>query len=216
MDDEVGQLLQASGPAAEEPERGVRGRPLALSHAARFLDAVDRGKGDLVLGGVLAGGLAQRLGRFLDVEQIVHDLEGESYVLAITGKRVELRFRGARVDGADADAGPQQSAGLGAMDGLQENRVGALPFPFEVGDLACHHASRRPGRGSQLQHHASPPAQVHAVRGGEHLESHGEQGVAGQDRHGFPEDLVAGGTAAPQVVVVECGQIVVDQGVGVD
>ena len=43
-----------------------------------------------------------------------------------------------------------------------------------------------------------------------------EQRVARENGHGFAEDLVAGGFAAAEIVVVESGQIVVDQRIGVD
>ena len=40
---------------------------------------------------------------------------------------------------------------------------------------------------------------------GDGLEGEGLQGVAGEDGDGFAEDLVAGGLAAAEVVVVEGG-----------
>ena len=51
---------------------------------------------------------------------------------------------------------------------------------------------------------------------GDGLEGEGLEGVAGEDGDGFAEDFVAGGLAAAEVVVVECGEVVVDEGVGVD
>ena len=53
------------------------------------------------------------------------------------------------------------------------------------------------------------------VEAGEHLEGAGLQRVAGQDGDGLAEGHVAGGLAAAQVVVVEGGQVVVDERVGV-
>ena len=43
-----------------------------------------------------------------------------------------------------------------------------------------------------------------------------QQSVAGQDGHGFAEFLVASGLPAAQIVVVQRGQIVVNQRIGVD
>ena len=54
-----------------------------------------------------------------------------------------------------------------------------------------------------------------AVESGNGVESEGLEGVAGEDGDGVTEDLVAGGLAAAEVVVVEGGQVVVDEGVGV-
>ena len=51
---------------------------------------------------------------------------------------------------------------------------------------------------------------------GDGLEGEGLEGVACEDGDGFAEDDVAGGLAAAKVVVVECGEVVVDEGVGVD
>ena len=50
----------------------------------------------------------------------------------------------------------------------------------------------------------------------EHLEGEGQQGVPGQNRHRFAEHFVARGPAAPEIVVVQRGQIVVDQRISVD
>ncbi len=50
----------------------------------------------------------------------------------------------------------------------------------------------------------------------QHLEGKREQRIARQNGHGVAEDFVVGGLAAPVVVVVECREIVVDQGIGVD
>ena len=51
---------------------------------------------------------------------------------------------------------------------------------------------------------------------GDGLEGEGLEGVAGEDGDGFAEDDVAGGLAAAEVVVVEGGEVVVDEGVGVE
>jgi len=48
------------------------------------------------------------------------------------------------------------------------------------------------------------------------LEREREQRVAGEDRHILSEDLVVGGLAAAEVVVVHAGQIVVDERHGMD
>ena len=50
----------------------------------------------------------------------------------------------------------------------------------------------------------------------QHLEGEREQRVARQNRHGVAENFVAGGNAAPQIVVIERGQIVVNQRIGVN
>jgi hypothetical protein len=42
------------------------------------------------------------------------------------------------------------------------------------------------------------------------------EGVAGEEGDGFAVDLVAGGDAAAQIVVIHAGEVVVDEGVGVE
>jgi hypothetical protein len=51
---------------------------------------------------------------------------------------------------------------------------------------------------------------------GDGLEGEGLERVAGEDGDGFAEDDVAGGLAAAEVVVVERGEVVVDERVGVE
>jgi hypothetical protein len=53
-------------------------------------------------------------------------------------------------------------------------------------------------------------------QGGEDFEGEGEEGVSGQQCYGFAELDVAGGESAAEVVVVESGEVVVDEGEGVD
>ena len=54
-----------------------------------------------------------------------------------------------------------------------------------------------------------------AVEAGEDFEGAGLQRVSGEDGDGFAEGHMAGGLAAAQIVVVERGQVVVDERVGV-
>ena len=103
------------------------------------------------------------------------------------------------------------------MDGLEQLRVGGLAFAFEIGHLAADHAAHGAGGGGQFGDHARPgDRRGTSFELREHLEGESEQRIAGEDGHGFAEDLVAGELAAAVVVVVERGEIVVDQRVGVD
>ena len=53
-------------------------------------------------------------------------------------------------------------------------------------------------------------------RRGHEAEGVGEQGVASENGGRLVEGLVAGGPPAPEIVVVHCGEVVVDEGIGVD
>ena len=86
---------------------------------------------------------------------------------------------------------------------------------LDVHVLAADHAAHR-DRGHEVAQGAQ-----HAVGGAVLLVQHeldglGEEAVAREDRHVLPEHDVAGGLAAAQLVVIHRGEVVVDQGVGVD
>ena len=59
---------------------------------------------------------------------------------------------------------------------------------------------RRFGRTTQVRHH---------------FVGVGLKGVTGKNGHGFAEGFVACGASTAKIVVVECGKVVVDQGIGV-
>ena len=118
------------------------------------------------------------------------------------------------IDAARDDADADERAGLGAMDGFDEFGRGLKVFAFDVEYLAADHAidsaygigdktDDLDGRGGRR------------VEPGQNFEGAGLQRVSGEDGNGFAEGHVAGGLAAAQVVVVERGQIVVDERIGV-
>ncbi len=55
-----------------------------------------------------------------------------------------------------------------------------------------------------------------AVKAGDGVEGESLEGVAGEDGDGVAEDLVAGGLAAAEIVIVEGGKIVVNERVGME
>ncbi len=55
-----------------------------------------------------------------------------------------------------------------------------------------------------------------ALQPRQHLVGERLQGIAGEDRRRLAVSLVAGGTAAAQVIVIERRQVVMDQRIGVD
>ena len=109
-----------------------------------------------------------------------------------------------------------ERAGLRAMNRQHRcfrRRLRVLAF--EVEHLAADHALQgtRRFRNRAARCRIAPPADSEANRDpvGERL-----QRIAGEDRDGFTVDDVTGGLAAPQIVVVERRQIVMDERVGVD
>ena len=167
-------------------------------------------------GGVQAGGLAQALAGAADVEEVVHDLEGQAKLFAVLAQVFERGPAGAGKEGAAADAGADERAGLGAVDGLDLLRGNFPAHGLQVGHLAGEHPAAGAGGGGKLLDDLRAPAGVGEAQAGEEFEGQRQQGVAGQEGDGLAELLVAGGLAAAQVVVVERGQVVVDERVGVD
>src|SRR5207237_8672173 len=94
-DDQVREITQSLRTRAEGFECGVRLLQFGFGHALRFGQAVDGGKGDLLLLGILASGLAEGFRRLFDVEYIVEHLEWQPDVLAVRGESGELRGGGA-------------------------------------------------------------------------------------------------------------------------
>src|ERR1019366_961087 len=119
-------------------------------------------------------------------------------------------------DGSQAQAGAQESAGLGAMDGFEQRGAGGLAFALQIGHLAGDHAAHGAGGGGEFGDHARLAIGGNGVYDGQDFEGQREQGVARQDGHGVAEDFVAGQLAAPIIVVIEGRKIVVDERIGMD
>ena len=86
---------------------------------------------------------------------------------------------------------------------------------FEVDDLSADHAvDGAGGVGNFTDDGDAGLGGAAELR--EHLIGLRLQSVAGEDGDGLAECLVAGGTAAAQVIVIERGQIIVNQRIGVE
>ena len=107
-----------------------------------------------------------------------------------------------------------ERAGLRAMDIVDGLQVRLGVFGFEIHDLAANHAVDGAGAmrefGDDADARFGRTAQVR-----HHFVGVGLKGVTGKNGHGFAEGFVAGGTSAAKIVVVECGKVVVNQGIGV-
>ncbi len=101
------------------------------------------------------------------------------------------------------------------MNVLERAGVDRLSFGFDVRHLAADHAANGPCRCADLGDHAHAPCGLDR-RARQRRERQRQQAVAGQNRHRLAEHFVVGGLAAPQVVVVERRQVVVNQRIGVD
>ncbi len=91
-----------------------------------------------------------------------------------------------------------------------------LALAFDVRDLAADHAIHGAAAEGKFFDERDFAAGAETFDADQRLHGKSEQRVAGEDRHGFAEDFVAGRFAAAEIVVIERRQIVVDQRIGVD
>lgn len=96
------------------------------------------------------------------------------------------------------------------MNVFDEIGVGGLAFGGKIFGLPGDDAAAA-GRACQFESESASDGWDFR----KHFEGEREQGIAGQNGGGFIESDVAGGAAAAQCIVVHGGQIVMDQGVGV-
>jgi len=184
---------------------------------ARSLEAVHGGIGRLLLALIAAGGLAELFEAALDVEDIIHDLEGEPERLAGARDGLErVRLRPGQ-HGAHAQRGTDERGRLARVDVVECLGADRLALGLDVHHLPADHAVGA-GRLGDLCHHVGDDPRVGGAVdvAGDEPEGVRQERVAGQDGDGFAEDLVIGESPATIVVVVHRGKIVVDQRVGVD
>ena len=205
-----------------------------------LVDAVDGGPGGFDAGGVFAGGLAEFFGALGHVEDVVDDLEGEAGFFAEGAEAAMAQtvleseaLGGTRISCRGRRRPPEtmlvvmRAPVLARWMASTSSAVGGDAFGFDVDDLAADHAGRKWVSRSPKRPTPVPTARetsrrmATTVAGavgscGDGLEGEGLEGVAGEDGDGFAEDDVAGGLAAAEVVVVEGGEVVVDEGVGVE
>ena len=138
-------------------------------------------------------------------------------MLAVAGERGVLRVAGAGVD-ARPCAGWRAAARRSWRGGWFRavRASGGLPSPSRSATCPPIMPPTVPAAVGEFARSGAPCGRSRRVELREHLERQRQQRIAGQDRHGIAEDFVVGELAAAVVVVVERGQIVVDQRVGVD
>ncbi|CAN4032121.1 aminoacyl-tRNA hydrolase, partial [Dysosmobacter welbionis] len=147
------------------------------------------------------------------VQHVVPDLEGQPQLLGV-------RFGGGHQPAASARRGHAQAAGPGDHGpGLEPVDLRHLRLGLRgvegVQHLARHHAVRA-GDLRQDAAAGGPAALVQPRRRQDQAVGLRLEGVPRQHGQRLAVDLVVGGLAPAQVVVVHAGQVIVDQGVGVD
>jgi len=171
-------------------------------------------EGALVLGLVLAGGLAQLFGAGFDIEDVIADLEGQAERIGETVELGQHGFGCITAQRAHAHRSTDQRTGLQRMHAGEGCQRLLLAGGIDVQRLAAAHAGRAGGMGQGLQARHAQCRRQRCI--GQQAERTGLQGVAGEDRGGFVEGDVGGGLATAQGIVVHRRQVVVHQRVGVD
>ena len=102
------------------------------------------------------------------------------------------------------------------MDVFQPRRVAGAVRRLQINHLPSHHASYRPDGMGEFMNDLQGALRSPIAGAGDGFKGQGQQSVTGKNRGGLAENHVGSGLAAPQVVVVESRQIVVNQRVRVD
>ena len=164
---------------------------------------------------IFSGGFAEGRGRFFDVEKIVNDLEGPADEFAETAEARDVFVVRAAGEGSGDDGSANKRGGFRAMNVFELGGVDLLAFGFDVRDLAADHAVHGAGGVANFGDDANA-AIGRDVGVRERFEGESEQAITGENGHSDAEFFVAGGLAAAKIVVVEGGQVVVNQRISVN
>ena len=126
-----------------------------------------------------------------------------------------VRWRSRAGDRAGLAAEADQRAGLHGLQRDDACFVGTRRFGRQIECLAAGHAAH--SRGSRQAGDKFEPRRrgQRRLRGGDDVEGKRQQAVSGKDGGGLVECPVNGRLAAPEIVVVHCRQVVVDEGIAV-
>ena len=178
----------------------------------RLLDPHAGGPGQLSFFLIFAQGLAHERGITLQVQQIIHDLKRHAQVKAVFPACLhQCAFR----PGQDQPGGQrrgEQRGGLAPVDFLYQANVRLRAFVRHVQGLPRQHPAdaRRPDDFAQGRE------SVGMSRSNHHFHRVGQQRVSRQYRQCLAEHHMIGGFAPAHRIVVHGGQIVMNEGIGVD
>ena len=207
----AGEGGEGGGVAGEAGEGGEGLGDERVEARFRAGEAIYGNGGGLAAGGVGADGLAELFGGGGGVEEVVGDLEGLADGGGVAGGGREGVGGAAGGEDAHTAGAHDEVAGLVLLDVAEAVFVGGEVFAEHVFDLAADNADGAGGVGE----FADDLEGMDGGLGGE-FEGEGLEGVAGEKGDGFAVDLVAGGDAAAEIFVIHAGEVVVDEGVGVE
>ena len=120
----------------------------------------------------------------------------------------------ARVNAPGNQADANQRAGLGAVDSFHQFRGRLMLLGFQVHDLSADHALDR-SRSLRDGAHNLHRRGGRALQAGQHLVGLRLQRIPGKDSNRFAKGDMACRFATAQIIVIQRGQIIMDQGIGV-
>ena len=170
----------------------------------------DQGRiSELVEGPVASDSLAQLLRGGSLVQDIVGNLEGEPDLLAEDLEMLTLDGVASSEDSADAATCPDESPGFSGMDRLQVGLIASTLLGLDIEHFAADKSERTRSMGESPDASGDLTGIVAATS--KDLETEGKEGVSGKNRHGFAELDMARWSPAAQIVVVDGGEVVVDE-----
>lgn len=201
--------------SAERFRRFDRGGGVFAGGGAGAFDAVEGDIGALVAGGIVARRFAEGSGVRGCVEQVVHDLKSHAEMPADGPGAGERFFAGIGEAETHQERGGEEGGGFVFVNVAQRIGVPGNAFVPDILHLPADEFFA-PGGLREIGDEGRGQRGLGGVVVGDKEKGVGEEGVARQNRGGLVELFVAGGPAPAQVTVVNRGQIVVDQGIGVE
>ena len=150
-----------------------------------------------------------------DVENVVDDLECEAEGLAESGELAEKFWICSGRHGAKAEGTRDQGPGFCTMDFDQFFEGDPFFFRIQIEDLTGNQPEAARGMsefGNEVGGGESP-VWFRPSDGGKGL---GQKPVPRQNGDGFPKDAVIGRASAPEIIIIHTGEIVMDEGIGVN
>ena len=163
---------------------------------------------------VLPGGFAKR--RFITavIEKIIRNLEGQTEITRISRKRRFERLTGTAVNATGNGRELDQRAGLHALHLPHLFKRHGAVLRLEIQHLATCHPSDA-GRRCQRRHQPGTPHRIMMCRRiGQQPEGKCLQGVARKYGRRLVKGDMAGRRAPAGRGIIHCGQVVMDQGIG--
>ncbi|CAH1676387.1 hypothetical protein CHELA1G11_14123 [Hyphomicrobiales bacterium] len=204
---------------AEAGQRRNRLRGDGVPLGARGRQPQHVHQGSLALVGILGRALAHRHLVGLPIEHVVGDLESGAERLAVGRQGAPLVGRRLTENGAGLDGEGEQRTGLhglqGADAGLTGRGIAVASLCREVEDLPANHPAEACGARQSTHELKMGLHVIGRMRCRGEFKCQCQQGVTRENGGRFVEGDMHGRAAAPEVVIIHGGQVVMDQRIAV-